>query len=128
MKEANSYVKNFCEFVFKLMLFLAVFDGIRSRTPIADVLTIFKEISTFTLFAIILLTYNSMAQKRVLYFSNVFLLIYLVVLGTVVILFNDVSRSVLPSLNKKELPTPFAMHFKNIESFVVQPHISVICK
>ena len=119
MKEVNIYIKNFCEFVFKLMLFLAVFDGIRARTPIADVITIFKEISTFTLLAIVLLTYTSMAQKKVLYFSNVFLIIYLVVVGTVVILFNDVSRSVLPSLNKKDLPTPFAMHFKNIESFVI---------
>ncbi len=101
------------------MIFLAVFDGIRSRTPIADYVTVFKEISTFSLLTIILLTYTRSVNKNILYFSNIFFIIYLVILGTFVILFNDVSRSLLPMFIRKELPTPFAMHFKNIESFIV---------
>ncbi len=119
VKQLSISLKNTCEFIFKLMIFLAVFDGIRSRTPIADYVTVFKEITTFSLLTIILLTYIKSVSKNVLYFSNIFFIIYLVVLGTFVIIFNDVSRSLLPMFTRKELPTPFAMHFKNIESFIV---------
>ena len=119
VKQLSSSLKNTCEIIYKIMLFLAVFDGIRSRTPIADYVTVFKEVSTFSLLTIILLTYVRSINKNILYYSNIFFIIYLVVLGTFVILFNDVSRSLLPMFTRKELPTPFAMHFKNIESFVV---------
>lgn len=119
VKLLNSTLKNICEFIFKLMIFLAVYDGIRSRTPLADYITVFKEVCTFSLLIIILLTYVRSVNKNILYYSNIFFIIYLISLGTFVIFFNDVSRSLLPMFTRKELPTPYAMHFKNIESFIV---------
>ena len=101
------------------MIFLAVFDGIRSKTPIAEQVTYFKEITTFTLLAITLISSSKLVKKRALYFSNIFLLIYLVLIATVVISLNDVSRSLLPTLLRNDMPTPYAMHFKNIESIVL---------
>lgn len=118
-KQLSQTVKKISDYIFKLMLFLAVFDGIRSRTPIAEYVTVFKEVSTFSLLGLILLTYTRSVNKKILYYSNLFFVLYILVIGTFVIVINDVSRTFVPMLLRKELPTPFAMHFKNIESFFV---------
>lgn len=118
-KELSIPTKSLCEFLFKFMLFMAVFDGIRAKTPIADQTSILKELCTFALLGFILLTLTSRVSKTVLSYSNFLLLLYLLSVGTVVILFNDVSNMLFPSLVRKELPSPFAMHFKNIEAIIL---------
>lgn len=119
MKEIDSKTSWACNAIFKLMIIMAVFDGIRSRTPIGNFLTIFKEFSTFSLLIIILLSYRGLIQRRVLLFSNLLLLIYFITIGTIAIIINDVSTTEIPALHRAGLPSAMAMHFKNIESFLI---------
>jgi|GEM_PF-5258351 len=98
---------------YKIIIFIGIFDGIRTKLVFGGPFTILKEISTIILLIGILYERLKINKKELL-ITNGPLILYLL-FETIVILFNDYDPKFL-SINR-EMAKGFALHFKTIESF-----------
>lgn len=121
IERTNVNVSTLSAFLFKLLLFVSVFDAVRSLMvlDIKSYLTIFKELSTFSLLILLIFKKGLRISRSEIITGNLIFVTYLLTFGSVIILINDFDPSVFASFYNPFVPAGFVIHFKTIESFLV---------
>jgi hypothetical protein len=107
--------------LFKGLILLAVFDGVRSyMVIIGPQLSFLKEACTFLLLISVLLCGIKPSKDEYLQ-SNIIFFIYLLTFGTLIAKFTNVNIQRIFSFTKgrDDIPSGYAIHFKTMEAFIV---------
>ncbi len=110
------------DILYKFLLLLAVFDGVRSwMVAGGNYLAILKEVTVCFLVLLVVLKNGSKAYWKTLLISNVPFIVYLAVFGTFIIWFNDFDQNQIMdrSIIRYDQPNKYILHFKTIEAFVI---------
>ena len=108
------------DILYRSFVFFAVFDGMRAwMVTIGPQLTFMKELIIAILLLILIYKHFNGIGRRELFESNVFLIVYLALWGSVIIGINNLPTNAVPSIYRSDMPSSYVMHYKTIECFLM---------